>query len=82
MPDNANTAEARAVQDSTRVRVILDCNWRDLQHALDMVIEAEPMFSRHIGRIGWGWHFSRRDKPTIFVRLTKRGYSATDTTNV
>ena len=59
-----------------RVRVILDCNWDDLQHALDMVIDAKPAFDRQ-GRVGWGWHWSRRGKPGLFVRRTKRGYSAT-----
>jgi hypothetical protein len=60
-----------------RVRVILDCEWGDLQHALDTVIDAKPVFDRVPGRPGWGWNFGGRDKPKLFVRRTKQGYSAT-----
>lgn len=59
-----------------RVRVILDCDWGDLQHALDMVIDAKPSFDRQPDRPGWGWHWSRRGKPSLFIRRTKLGYSA------
>ncbi len=60
-----------------RVRVILDCEWGDLQHALDMVIDAKPTFDRHPNRPGWGWHWSRHGMPAMFVRRTKQGFSAT-----
>jgi hypothetical protein len=62
-----------------RVRVILDCEWEDLQHALDMVIDAKPSFDNQPDRPGWGWSLSRIGRPTLFVRRTKRGYSATAT---
>lgn len=62
---------------SERVRVILDCDWADLQHALDMVIDAKPTFDGVPDRPGWGWHWSRRGKPSFFIRRTKHGYSAT-----
>ncbi len=81
MPDTPSTDIVPAVQDGDRVRVILDCNWSDLRHALDMVIEAKSTFDRHENRIGWGRHFGRRDKTSFFVRRTKRGFSATDTSN-
>lgn len=60
-----------------RVRVILDCDWGDLQHALDMVIDAKPSFDGQPNRPGWGWHWSRRGKVPLFIRQTKHGYSAT-----
>jgi hypothetical protein len=62
---------------SERVRVILDCEWGDLQHALDAVIDAKPDFDSVPKRPGWGWHWSRRGRPSFFVRRTERGYSAT-----
>lgn len=60
-----------------RVRVILDCDWGDLQHALDMVIDAKPSFDGQPNRPGWGWHWSRRGKVPLFIQQTKHGYSAT-----
>jgi hypothetical protein len=60
-----------------RVRVILDCDWNDLRHALDTVIDSKPMFDRSGRGIGWGWSLSKRDKTSLFVRRTKRGFSAT-----
>lgn len=46
-------------------------------HALDMVIEAKPSFDSRSDRPGWGWHWQRRGKPSLFIRQTKHGYSAT-----
>ena len=60
-----------------RVRVILDCDWADLQHALDMVVSMKPSFDRTANRPGWGWWCARRGKPELFVRRTKQGFSAT-----
>jgi hypothetical protein len=62
----------------SRVRIILDCDWEDLQRALDTVIGARAMFDRVPKRPGWGWRLGHRaDKPSFFVRQTKHGFSAT-----
>lgn len=69
--------DAVTEKTSERVRVILDCDWDDLERALATVIEAKPSFDNAEERVGWGWHFSRPGKPTLFVRRTKTGFSAT-----
>jgi hypothetical protein len=45
--------------------------------SLDTVIDSKPMFDRSGRGIGWGWSLSKRDKTSLFVRRTKRGFSAT-----
>lgn len=60
----------------SRVRVILDCEWDDLEHALATVIAAKPSFDRSPSRPGWGWPFGSEGRG-YFVRQTKAGFSAT-----
>lgn len=76
MPDTPSTDAVPAVQGCERVRVILDCEWGDLQHALDLVINAKPSFDRVEDKPGWGWRLHMPGKPSMFIRRTKRGYSA------
>lgn len=57
-----------------RVRVILDCEWDDLQHALDLLIDAKPLFDGRPSRPGWGWGFGPSER-RFFVRETKQGFS-------
>jgi hypothetical protein len=49
-----------------RVRVILDCDWNDLRHALDTVIDAKPMFDRSGRGIGWDLAVRSSDQARVF----------------
>lgn len=60
-----------------RVRVILDCEWGQLEQCLALIIENRPMFDGREPRPGWGWWLSKRSGPSAFVRQTKSGFSAT-----
>ncbi|MGK2908791.1 MAG: hypothetical protein ACSLE1_03180 [Sphingobium sp.] len=58
------------------MKIIITCDDGQEEYALRLINSNVEMFNRHGNKIGWGWHFHERDKPTFFLRQIKGGISA------